>query len=122
MHRDGEIDPSTNEERKPTIITTYNETKFGVDILDKMCHQYNTSRNSLTIFFNLMNIGTVNAINVYRANNNNQNVLRREYLSTLAIELMKPAVQRRISLENIPRQLKIRCKLFLGIEEEELST
>lgn len=123
MHRDGKIDPSTNEERKPVIITAYNETKFGVDILDKMCHQYNTSRNSrrwpLTLFFHLMNVGGVNAINIYKANNNYENVVRREYLSTLAIELMKPAVHRRMCIENIPKQLKVRCKLFLGIEEQE---
>lgn len=119
----GEIDSNTNEERKPVIITDYNDTKFGVDILDKMCHQYDTSRNSrrwpLTLFFHLLNVRGVNAINIFRANNNEQNVVRREYLSTLALELMKPAVNRRMNLESIPKQLKIRCKLFLGIEDTE---
>lgn len=40
MHHDAAIDPSTGDKKKPVIITTYNETKYGVDILDKMYRQY----------------------------------------------------------------------------------
>ncbi|KAG8265991.1 hypothetical protein J6590_081560 [Homalodisca vitripennis] len=32
---------------------------------------------------------------------------------------MKPAVHRRMNLDAIPKQLKARCKLFLGIEDSE---
>lgn len=39
MHRTGEIVPDNNEEKKPVIIHDYYETKYGVNILDKMCHQ-----------------------------------------------------------------------------------
>ncbi|XP_046686312.1 uncharacterized protein LOC124371984 [Homalodisca vitripennis] len=55
MHDDASIDPETGDERKPMIITSYNDTKYGVDILDKMCRQYDAARNSkrwpLTLFF-----------------------------------------------------------------------
>lgn len=123
MHRTGEIDPDNNEEKKPVIIHDYNETKYGVDILDKMCHQYDTKRNSkrwpLTLFFHLLNVGAVNSANIFRSNYKGQEkVLRRTYLTELAMELMKPAVQRRLNHEWIPRQLKTRCKIFLGIEEQ----
>lgn len=93
MHRTGEIDPDNNEEKKPVIIHDYNETKYGVDILDKMCHQYDTKRNSkrwpLTLFFHLLNVGAVNSANIFRSNYKGQEkVLRRTYLTELAMELM----------------------------------
>lgn len=123
MHGIGEIDPSTGNEKKPVIITTYNETKFGVDILDKMCKQYDCSRNSrrwpLTIFFHLLNVGCVNSLNIYRANHNYENVNRHEYLQTLALDLMKPAIHERIMSKVIPKEIQRRGRLLLGIEEEE---
>ncbi|XP_046670964.1 piggyBac transposable element-derived protein 4-like [Homalodisca vitripennis] len=121
MHKVGEIDPSTGDKQKPVIITTYIETKFGVDILDKMCKQYDTARNSrrwpLTIFFHLLNVGGVNALNIYRANHNNENVIRYKYLSTRALDLMKPAIHRRISITTLPKEIQERGKLLLGIKD-----
>lgn len=35
-HHNREIDLSTWEEKKPAIITTYKDTKYGVHILDKI--------------------------------------------------------------------------------------
>lgn len=37
---------NTDKEKKSVIITDYNETKFGEDILYKMCGKYNTATNS----------------------------------------------------------------------------
>lgn len=58
------IDPDTDDERKPMIITTYNQTKYGEDILDKMCSQYDTARNTrqwpLTLFYHILNVGGLN--------------------------------------------------------------
>lgn len=121
MHKVGEIDANTGDQRKPVIITTYNDTKYGVDILDKMCVQYDCARNSrrwpLTIFFHLLNVGGVNALNIYRANQNYEHVGRSEYLTQLALDLMKPAAQRRINLENIPKNIRTRGKLLFGGNE-----
>lgn len=119
MHFTGEIDTDTGDDKKPTIITTYNHTKHGVDILDKMIGQYDVSRNSrrwpLTLFFHIMNVAGVNALNIYRANQNYTDVVRKNFLQDLALELMKPAIQRRINLQNVPVEIKRRGKMLLGI-------
>lgn len=74
LHHDSDIDLTTGDKKKPYIITFYNETKCGVDRLDQMCSLYNIARNSrrwpLTIFYNLLNICGINAMNVYSANRN----------------------------------------------------
>lgn len=46
MHHNGIIDSTTGAKQKPEIVTFYNKNKCGVDIIDKMCNQYNVSRNS----------------------------------------------------------------------------
>lgn len=72
MHYDGNIGSQTGEKRKPEIITFYNNTKYGVDVVDKMCGSYDVSRNSrrwpLTVFFDMMNISAINGYVVHIIN------------------------------------------------------
>ena len=44
MHHDKAIDNGTTETKKPEMITFYNRTKIGVDILDQLCAKYNVAR------------------------------------------------------------------------------
>lgn len=46
MHHDKAIDNGTTETKKPEMITFYNRTKIGVDILDQLCAKYNVARNT----------------------------------------------------------------------------
>jgi len=82
------------------MITFYNQTKYGVDRIDQMCSLYDVSRNSrrwpLTIIFNLINISCINALNVYKFNNINNKSKRSDFLEALALQLMKPNIERRI--------------------------
>lgn len=57
MHTDGNIDEETGEACKPEIITDYNLTKGGVDVVDKTKVEYSVTRFS-TIFCILLNIST----------------------------------------------------------------
>lgn len=102
MHYDAAIDPYTNEERKPEIITFYNRTKWCVDILDNMCKQYSVLRNSrqwpLTIFFDLMNIVGINVLVINQINTGNEKNVRRNFLQE--IFLIKPLLIRRSSRRN----------------------
>lgn len=120
MHDDDSIDPETGDERKPMMITTYNDTKYGVDILEKMCRQYDVSRSSkrwpLTLFFHLLNVGA-NAMTIYKANTNIDFVNRLQFLKKLLFELIKPQMEYRVNLEMMPKQIKTRGKLLLKIEE-----
>lgn len=72
LHSAAEIDESTNEKNKPSIVTFYNQTKGGVDEVDKKAKMYSTSRKNnrwpLTIFFRLLDIAGINAMVILRAN------------------------------------------------------
>lgn len=46
MHHDDRIDEATGDAKKPEIITFYNSTKGGVDVVDMMMDKYSVSRNS----------------------------------------------------------------------------
>lgn len=119
LHCAAEIDESTNEKRKPSIITFYNKTKGGVDEVDKKAKMYSTSRKNnrwpLTFFFRLLDIAGINSMVILRANG----VLikkRRKYLRELGVQLTKEYVQRRAAMVNLPRILKrnIRDHLNMG--------
>lgn len=120
MHDNATIDP---ESGKPVIIASYNEKKLGVKRLDKLCTQYDTSMNSrrwdLTLFFHILNIAAVNSLIIYKANKNQSLVNRMDFLKSLAFDLTTPHIQYRISLEMLPKEIKVRGKLLLKIQDEE---
>lgn len=45
LHYDDEIDIDSGPKQKPAIVTFYNMTKGGVDVVDQMCATYNVARN-----------------------------------------------------------------------------
>uniref|UniRef100_A0A2H1VU41 SFRICE_022104 n=1 Tax=Spodoptera frugiperda TaxID=7108 RepID=A0A2H1VU41_SPOFR len=45
LHHDDEVDPERGDKRKPSIITFYNSTKSGVDVVDKLARTYDVTRN-----------------------------------------------------------------------------
>ena len=54
MHSDNAIDKSSGFKNKPEIVTFYNQTKVGVDVLDQLCSNYDTARTTKrwpTVFF-----------------------------------------------------------------------
>nr|QPD02190.1 PiggyBac2 [Dichotomius schiffleri] len=60
MHNSKTIDPDSGDAKKPEIITFYNTTKGGVDVVDEMCSTYSTARKTnrwpLTAFFHLLDV------------------------------------------------------------------
>lgn len=72
MHHDDAIDEETGDKKKPDIITFYNRTKTGVDLVDQYCQNYNVARNTkrweMVIFYNLLNVAAINALCIYKAN------------------------------------------------------
>lgn len=59
---------------KSTINLFYNQTKGGVDVLDKLCHTYSaqrtTNRWSNALFMNMVNVAGVAAFVIHRNINN----------------------------------------------------
>lgn len=63
LHHDSKIHEQTG---KPEMIIDYNDSKGGVDTLDKMCAAYDCARNTkrwpMVIFYSLLNVAGVNSI------------------------------------------------------------
>ncbi|GBP24123.1 PiggyBac transposable element-derived protein 4 [Eumeta japonica] len=123
MHNDTAIDSDTGDRQKPEIITYYNRTKNGVDLVDKMCSLYDVSRNSrrwpATVFYDLLNLSALNALCIYTANKNYESVRRRDFLVDLSLAWMKPLANRRLETKTLPRSLTFKIKDFLGIIHTE---
>jgi hypothetical protein len=94
LHSEPKLNTS-NEQRTPEVIPTYNDTKTGVDTMDQMTRTYSckrkTGRWSLVVFYNLLNISAINAYVIWKALNPNWNSNkshnRRLYLLQLGKEL-----------------------------------
>lgn len=112
MHHDDAIDKETGDAKKPEIITMYNKTKIGVDRLDQLCQKYDTARNTrrwpMIIFYDILNIAAINAMCIYKANNCNQNVKRSDFIEEIAWELIKPQIEFRSTVPQIPVELRTR--------------
>lgn len=125
VHHDDAIDNQTGDKQKPDIISFYNNTKYGVDVVDQMCAQYNVARNTtrrwpLAIFFNILNVCGINAFAIYKFNNGyNHNTSRRSFICTLAQELIKPHIMMRINDKQMPRTIIERGRHLLGLEENK---
>lgn len=72
MHKHDHIDETSGEFMKPEMITFYNSSKGGEDVVDRLKSEYNVSRVSnrwpMALFFSLLNIGAINLQIVYRSN------------------------------------------------------
>lgn len=98
------------------MITYYNQTKGGVDVVDKLCVSYNCARSTrrwpVVIFYNILNIAGINSQIVYA----DHNILRRNFLRQLSSELIRPYLVRHASMSNTPRSLKVRLQELCNVE------
>jgi len=122
MHHDDEIYEETGDKKKLDIITFYNRTKTGVDLVDQYCQNYNVARNTkrwpMVVFYNLLNVAAINALCVYKSNNmENIKIKRIDFLQNLSWELIKPQIKLRSTIETLPIELRRRSKPFLGEKE-----
>lgn len=86
MHFDDSIDNATG---KPDIIIDYNQTKGGVDVVDKLCGAYNCARATrcwpMVIFYSSLNVAGINSY-IYKSNTNTR-IPRRKFLEDLGFQL-----------------------------------
>lgn len=98
LHNDDRIDPTTGTNAKPEIITFYNKTKGGVDVVDRLKEEYSVARVAcrwpLRLFFTILNIAGINSQIIYKENTGII-ITRRDYLKQLALQLTQPHIQRR---------------------------
>nr|CAI5865790.1 unnamed protein product [Callosobruchus analis] len=76
------------EAMKPEIITEYNRTKIGVDLVDQLYQKYNVARNTrrwpMVVLFDLLNISGINALCVHKANHPQDKIKRSDFLEKCA--------------------------------------
>nr|CAI5866339.1 unnamed protein product [Callosobruchus analis] len=117
LHRDDNIDKETS---KPEIIVTYNQTKGGVDTVDKLCSVYNCARSTrrwpMVIFYSMLNIAAINSLVIHKANDVDTTILRREFLRKLSFELIHDQLEIRSNLPSLPKSISYRIKEILEIE------
>lgn len=112
LHHEADIDSDTEEQQKPEIITYYNKTKSGVDVVDKLSRTYDVSRNSkrwpLTIFFSLLNHAGINAMIVYILNNRTQTATntRNHFIRELGLRLIDDHLKLRKSNVRLTKELR----------------
>ena len=123
MHHEGKIDQDTDDEKKLEIITFYNATKGGVDVVDMMMDKYSVSRNSrrwlLTLFFALLNISCVNSYILYVHNPQNK-LKRRKFIKEVGLVLLEDNLKRR--LQNIHLEKSIRAGIARMFPEAAVAT
>ena len=123
MHHDEEIDSETGKVQKPAMVTSYNHTKVGVDVLNQMCAKYDvaccTKRWPMVVFFDLLNISAINASRVHTAKHNYQPTPRSKFLEVLAWELMKLQISKSATLPMIPAPLRQRAKVLWKLKKNQ---
>lgn len=70
MHCGEDIDLDTGKQRKPEIVTNYNMTKVGVDLVDQLCQKENVSHNTrrwlMVLFYNFLNAAAIHSLSSYK--------------------------------------------------------
>lgn len=109
----------SEEEAEPIEQNVLPET--GVDVFDKMCRQYDVTRNShrwpLTLFYNFINMAGINGLVIYQINNPEAKIVHRNYLQEVGFQLIRPLLECRISQQILPKSIKLRARQLLGIED-----
>lgn len=126
LHHDKNIDQDTGNKQKPSMITFYNQTKSGVDVVDKLARTYDVSRNSkrwpLTLFFSILNHAGINAMILHIFNNNievKKTKNRRNFIRDLGMALIEEHLKNRKDNSRIPRDSRKRIHALLGETLEE---
>lgn len=121
MHENDEIDEETGGKCKPEIVTFYNRTKVGVDVVDQLCSNYNVARNTrrwpAVIFFDLLNISGINAMCIFSANHGFKKIKRDDFIESFCWELLKPQIERRTQTPQVPVEIRKKGAMLLRIEE-----
>ena len=78
--------------KKPQTVLFYNNTKFGVDLMDAMCRQFSTKsgcrRWPLAVFYNILDLSALNAWIIFKSQTGSR-ISRRKFLFQLSRELRR---------------------------------
>lgn len=119
-HKSGKISEDTG---KPEMIDFYNKNKCGTDVFDQMCGNYTCARVSsrwpMRFFLGMLDQAGVNANILYNFLPENELINRRAFLKTLALSLIKPHLQERVTRPGLHRSLANSIREILSATEIE---
>jgi hypothetical protein len=96
MHTSVEID--SGEKKIPETVKFYNNTKYGVDVIDQMARKYSVKSGSrrwpVQVFYNVLDLAAINSWLLYRKATG-VTISRRNYILQLAEELREPHMKQR---------------------------
>ncbi|CAF4508979.1 unnamed protein product, partial [Rotaria sp. Silwood2] len=109
-----------DEKKLPTMIHDYNQTKFGVDVVDQCINNYTcrriTRRWPMIVFFNMIDIAAINSLNIWLDQNPDWNVgkkcFRRLFLEELSKSLTDSRNQRRVKQPRLAPKVKLALQSF----------
>ncbi|UYV83181.1 hypothetical protein LAZ67_23000083 [Cordylochernes scorpioides] len=106
MHSNPTIDEESGFQLKPEIVTFYNLTKGGVDMVNQMCGTYSVSRRTnrwpLCLFFDLLNVAGINSEIIFKSLNiNSPRVPRRIFLKNISLQLFQDHLKIRSQLKKL---------------------
>ncbi|KAJ8896239.1 hypothetical protein PR048_001582 [Dryococelus australis] len=108
MHHDAAIGNNTGNLNKPGIVTFHNTTEDGVDVVDRLCATYDTSRNCrecpITIFYSLLNVAGINANIVHIGHNNCEHNFSIMFLRELVFGLVDIHLHSLANINNLPKK------------------
>lgn len=120
MHHDKSIDEDKN---KPEIISFYNSTKCGVDILDMKCAVYASNRRTrrwpVAIFYRLLSIASVNSHILHLCYKGTPDKTRFDFTKELGLDLVEPHLRRRLLIPNLPRNIRDSIKKLLKDDQPQ---
>lgn len=111
-------EPSTDmATKKPAMIVDYNHRKAGFEEIEKQCLIYScrrrTNRSPMAVFYWLLDVAGVNAY-VLNQGCSGSKMSRRDFLLSLARDLVLPTLQKRVYSDRLPKELRLAVKRVLG--------
>lgn len=123
LHDDNKIDETTGDAQKPEIITYYNATKAGVDVVDQMKEEYSVGRMTrrwpMRLFFSILNIAGINSQIIYKENTG-QLLFRRTFLKEIALAMTRPHIIRRSEVNTLQKPLRNQIARFVPSEYQNI--
>lgn len=118
------------DQKKPEVIHFYNQTKAGVDTMDKMLGTYSVKRKTnrwpQSFFFNILDVAALAAYIIYCDHNPSQNFAirdsrRRILITQMGQDMCYPTIQNRaakpLSIRNFSIKNAIECIMGMPISE-----
>ena len=111
------VEIGTGEKKLPETIQFYNETKFGVDVVDQMARMYTVKAGSrrwpVQIFYNILDLAAINAWVIFKEITG-QRISRHKFILKLQKNYESPICsQGPLASVNLKLQLKNRLQWHL---------